>query len=265
MLGSSGFLGRVVTERLRKSRRVVPTHKTRRVFPDSLPYDIFSPGRSPLFSPEITTVVICADFESEAASAVEDALRRLLEQAQGKRVVYLSSDAIFSGERGLYSEDDVPEPRTPYGRNLLACETLVRERGADHLIIRPSYCYGFSHGQLDPRLARTRSALRAGETVSLFEDMYKSPLGVQQLAEAVASLNTSSLTGILHVAGPRMSVLEFHRAGMVALRQDSRKLVGTAMPESADVQRDTSLSASRWRALSGSGGLSVAETLRHET
>ncbi len=262
VIGSSGFLGRMLTDRLQQEQTVVPTHYESQIFPDSLPFDIFSSDLEPVFEQfGIGTVIVCAEFESEGAEAVEDAAQRLFSHCREKRVVYLSSDGIFSGEQGLYSESDLPQPTTHYGKNLAICEALVRASCPDYLVVRPSYIYGFSHGRLDPRLARTRSALEAGETVALFRDMYKSPLGVTQVAEAIASLSKGTLRGTLHVAGPRLSVFAFQQQAMRALGQDTRHLVGSSVPEGSDILRDTSLDASRWRTSSGTRPLSVAETL----
>lgn len=264
MIGSSGFLGRVITERLQAVEHVVPTHFQNPIFADSFRLDLLTDDLEPVFETfSIETVIHCAGIEQQAETgAVERAMRRLLAHCSSKRFVYLSSDAIFAGDRGLYQEDETPEPLTHYGRNLLHCETLVRDHCPDHLILRPSYIYGVSRGELDHRLTRTLNAVRANETVSLFEDMYKSPLGVQQVAEAVAALSRDTVTGTLHVAGPRLSVLEFHREAMRALGYDPLTLVGVAMPIASELQRDTSLDTSKWQRLSGMHVLSVAQTLQ---
>lgn len=262
VIGSSGFLGRVLTDRLRQQQTVIPTHYESPIFPGSLPFDLFSSDPDTLFGKfDIGTVIVCAAFEDEEVDAVKAAAQRLLGYCREKRVVYLSSDGIFSGEQGNYSETDLPRPTTHYGRNLATCEALVRASCPDHLIVRPSYIYGFSHGRLDSRLAPTRSALEAGETVTLYRDMYKSPLGVAQVAEAVASLSMGTLRGTLHVAGARLSVFAFQLQAMRALGQDTRRLLSNSVLEGSKVLRDTSLDALRWQTLSGTQPLSVAQVL----
>ena len=265
VVGSSGFLGRVLVDVLRPSNRVVPTHHSTKVFSDSLPFDLFSGDLEPVFSRQhIDTVIFSAAVETEPTEQVTRAVRRLLGFCEAKRFVYLSSDGIFGGESGRYREDAEVAPRTLYGRNLHFCEALVRHTCQDHCIVRPSYLYGFSHGQLDPRLARTRAALAAGETVTLYSDMYKSPLGVQQVAEAVAWLSRSDFVGTVHVAGPRLSVYDFHTEAMRALGVDTVKLAATPMPVATSgtgLPRDTSLDTSWWQELTGTTPLSVTETL----
>lgn len=245
VVGSSGFLGRVVTEKLQAVAPVLPTHYQNPVFPNSRPFDILRDDPEPLLR-DIETVIFCADVEQSTETfTIERAMTRLLAVCRNKRFIYLSSDAIFAGDRGLYCEDGAPEPVTAYGHTLLLCETLVRTCCLNHLIVRPSYIYGVSRGELDSRLTRTLNAVRAGATVSLFEDMYKSPLGVQQVAEAVVKLSQHPVKGTLHVAGPRLSVLEFHKAALAALGYDTRTLVGVPMPADSPFQRDTSLDTSK--------------------
>lgn len=257
VVGSSGFLRRVLVDVLRPSQWVVPTHHTTKVFPESLPLDLFGSDLEPVFNhPQIGTVVFSAAIETEPTGQVARAMRRLVDLCGAKRFVYLSSDGIFGGEKGRYREAAEVAPRTLYGRNLHLCEEIVRQACKDHCIIRPSYLYGFSHGQLDLRLARTRAALLAGETVTLYDDMYKSPLGVRQVAEAVAWLSRSDFVGTVHVAGPRLSVHKFHTEAMCALGVDTAKLVAAPMLDNA-LPRDTSL----WQDLTGATPLSVTETL----
>ncbi len=272
VIGSSGFLGRVVTERLRRVTSVLPTHCQNPVFPRSRTFDILKDDVSPLLEQTdaentgVESVVFCAGFEQDSdADALEPAMAHLLRACGDRRFVYLSSDAVFTGDRGRYREDETPVPVTAYGRNLLVCETLVRDHCPNHLILRPSYIYGFSRGDLDPRLSRTLSAVRKGNEVRLFADMFKSPLGVLQVAEAVAALSMDAFTGTLHIAGPRLSVLEFHRAALAALGYPDAPLVGVPMPEGSGFQRDTTLDTGAWQRLSGTRVLTVAETLRAHT
>ena len=174
--------------------------------------------------------------------------------------MYLSSDAVFSGEKGRYTERDSPNPITSYGRNLLHFETRIAETCEDYCVVRPSYIYGFSDG-LDARLARTRAALQKGEQFTSFSDMFKSPLGVKQVAEAVVDFSASDFTGVVHVAGERMSVFDFYYRAMKTLGVSADSLKREAMPKDAGLTPDTSLATSLWQRLTGMTPLSIEETL----
>ncbi|MBU0703207.1 MAG: sugar nucleotide-binding protein, partial [Chloroflexi bacterium] len=116
----------------------------------------------------------------------------------GARLIHLSSDVIFDGEKGNYAEEDQPTPLTPYGRSKALAEEEVRASGAEAVIVRTSLIYGWR-----PRLARQVrwivDDLEAGKPVRLFTDELRCPVWVESLAAAVAELAEMEYTGILHV------------------------------------------------------------------
>ena len=260
VIGSSGFVGRTIAEFL--PAETLTTHHHHARFPNSKPYDFFEDAPDFLPPPPATLVFAAAVERAAAEPEVVIAMRRLLSRLEGYRLVYLSSDAVFGGSKGNYLETDRPDPVTPYGKTLVACETLIRSALPDYLIIRPSYVYGFSGNVLDKRLARARADLMAGQSFGAFSDMFKSPLGVTQLAEAVVRLARSSLVGTLHVAGERLSVYDFYTQAMRALGVAAEGLQPEPMPNTPILPRDTSLDSSSWQTWFGLRPLSVAKTLK---
>ena len=240
---------------------LILTHHTHKKFASSVTYDFFAD--TPHFLPdEPSTVIFTSAVEaSEETERVREAMNRLLAFMPRHRFIYLSSDGIFSGSEGHYSEEDEPEPRTLYGRNLLTCESLVRQTLSNYSIIRPSYIYGWVNGRLDDRLSRVREKLSAGESVVGFHDVYKGPLGVKQLSRAVVDVAASTFTGTLHVAGERMSVYDFYLQAMTTLGVDTNNLLAEAAPFSPKLLKDTSLDISKWTKLLGTTPASIRETL----
>jgi len=262
IVGSSGFLGRCLVDRLRPHARVTCTHHHHPAFSHSLGYNFFQDDIRPLIERTgVTTVIFAAMVEREEPESIALAMTLFVRSCHDLRVVYLSSDGIFCGETGLYKEQDTPVPHTRYGHNLLTCETLVKEHCANFCIIRPSYIYGFSQGRLDPRLAHIRQKLLLGERVEMFHNMYKSPLGIEQVADAVITLMRSDYRGIVHVAGERLSTFEFARQAMGALSVESTHLIPCPMPVQSGFLRDTSLDTTLWQALTGTRPLTIRETL----
>jgi dTDP-4-dehydrorhamnose reductase len=245
VIGSSGFLGRCITNQLA-----------------SVKYDFFRDDITKIVDDTNISMVIFAAFvEGKAFDKVQSSMECFLRGCQACRIIYLSSDGIFDGEKGLYSEQDTPIPRTLYGQNLLLCETLIREKCSNYCIIRPNYIYGFSEGQLDKRLTRTRELLSRGDEVELFDDMYKSPLGVSQVAEAIIKLTVSGYNGIVHVAGNRLSVFEFHQQAMEVMGIDTRYLKSCSMPRAVEMLQDTSLDTLLWQRLTGMKAYTIEQTL----
>ncbi len=259
VVGGSGFLGRAVVKRL-WAYTVVATYN-RTTIPSAVRYNFFEDDvRAICDAFGIDTVIFAAAIEKEVSGDFEASVGRFLRGVQDRRLVYLSSDAVFSGEKGLYTERDTPNPVTRYGRNLLHFETRIKEIHPDYCIIRPSYIYGVSDG-LDTRLAGARAALASGREVARFGDMFKSPLGVAQVAEAVVALGLSDFTGVVHVAGERLSNFDFYYRALTALGVNVDALQREKMPKNSSLPRDTSLDTSLWQQLTGMTPLSIEATL----
>ncbi|MBV7333804.1 sugar nucleotide-binding protein [Chloroflexi bacterium TSY] len=264
VIGSSGYLGQMVTKML--GDVAIATHRSAPKFHHSLPYDFYQDATLPLADLEMGSkmvVIFTAAVEmNKPADIVVDGMQRLLNQLRECRFIYLSSDAVFSGEKGNYAEHDSPQPLNDYGRNLVLCEELVQGMISDSCIIRPSYIYGFVGGELDTRLSQTRDKLLHGEIYIAYNDYYKSPLSVHQVADAVVRLAESDYTGPIHVAGPKMSVYEFQRRAMLALNIDISGLQQEPMPNRSGLMRDTSLNSSRWWAIRDAQPITIETALQ---
>lgn len=267
VVGSSGFLGRSVITALRQAG--IGAHGTYRqeVVPDASPFDFWGDDVAPLLTKTgADTVVFCAAVETDTPTAqLAERAERFFRACAGLRVVYGSSDAVFDGLAGNYTETDPPSPTTLYGRNLVAVERIVRERCPDACVIRPSYLYGFSGGALDTRLESVRRRLLAGETVTYAENMFKSPMEVFMAADAVMRLARSSFIGTVHIGGARSSVYGFYRDAMTVLGVPTTTLRADRSPGGAGVPKDTSLHCALMTRLTGVPVLSVRETLGDRT
>jgi len=118
----------------------------------------------------------------------------------GARLIHMSSDALFDGERaGSYSEADEPSPITPYGEAKAAAERLVAEAHPDALIVRTSLIYG---GEAPgPHEQLVLDALAGRADLAFFTDELRCPIAVGDLAEALLELAPAERAGRLHVAG----------------------------------------------------------------
>ncbi len=142
----------------------------------------------------------------------------------GARMVHLSTDVLFDGQKGNYSESDPPSPITPYGRSKADAEALLAHLMPRSVIIRTSLIYGF-----DPVGHHTRwmlGALRQGGSVRLFTDEHRCPIWVETLAAALLELATLDHAGVLHVAGGQ--VLNRYEFGIRLLRFHGADLTGVA-------------------------------------
>ena len=125
---------------------------------------------------------------------------RLIEGAPNARFVFLSSDLVFDGRQGNYSETDIPNPVNVYGRTKLAVEARLN-RYPDALVIRTSLNYGHSvtgDRSFNEEMVR---AWRQNRPVKAFIDEYRCPIPASITAKVVWDLATAPFTGIVHLAG----------------------------------------------------------------
>jgi dTDP-4-dehydrorhamnose reductase len=123
--------------------------------------------------------------------------------------IHISTDAVFDGLEGSYSETDSPNPLSIYAQTKLAGEVAVQEANPDACIARVVF-YGWS-------LSGTRSlsefffnALKAGNPVSGFTDTFFCPLYVEDLSWTLLEMLAEKISGVYHVVGSEcLSKYEF--------------------------------------------------------
>ena len=207
------------------------------------------------------TVIFTAAVETDTSTLeLTERATHFFRACASRRVVYLSSDAIFDGAKGNYRESDLPSPTTLYGKNLMELESLVQGSCKNACVIRPSYLYGFS-AELDPRLSSVRQRLLASQDVYYAQDLFKSPVEITLAAETVTKLALSNITGTVHISGTRTSVYDFYQGAMTVLDVPTETLHADTLPADTAVPRDTSLDATLMTQLTGVPVLSVREAL----
>lgn len=136
------------------------------------------------------------------------------------RLVHMSSDVIFDGEReGYYREEDGPAPISPYGEAKAQAEALVATAHPQAAIVRTSLIYGFT--PLDRTTEFVLEVARGRQQAKLFTDELRCPVYVEDLAAALLELAQLPYGGVLHLAGAELlSRYEFGRLMAMACGVD---------------------------------------------
>ncbi len=134
---------------------------------------------------------------------------------RGVPMVYVSTDMVFDGEQAPYAEEASAEPLSQYGRSKLRGEQAVLQQG--HLVARVALMVGPALGSRQSYYDQLVASLRAGQSVSLFQDEWRGMLSYEDAATALLQLATGGGRGIVHLAGPRLSRLEMGQRLAAAL------------------------------------------------
>jgi dTDP-4-dehydrorhamnose reductase len=144
------------------------------------------------------------------------------------RLVYISTDYVFNGEKGSYKEDDPVFPVNKYAWSKLGGECAARMYD-NSLIIRTTF---------GPNIFPYEKA---------FVDQWTSRESVRVIAGLIAGLIGKDVRGVLHVGGERKTVFEF------AVSQDSgREIMPLSVKEvNFSIPADTSLNCNRYKKIIG--------------
>ncbi len=115
-------------------------------------------------------------------------------------LIHVSSDYVFDGERGPYTEADIPAPINYYGKSKLAGENAVAAAGITSTIVRTNVVYSPTPSRMD-FVHYIISSLDEGKPVRIASDQYSNPTYVEDLAEAILRIAVRKVTGLYHVGG----------------------------------------------------------------
>ena len=115
--------------------------------------------------------------------------------------IFLSTDFVFDGERGMYIEDDIRRPVNYYGRTKMEAEEAVKEYEHDWAIVRTVLVYGKNHSGHNNLLKIVREKLEKGEQYNVFDDQLRTPTYVEDLAKGIVSIIEKKAKGIFHLSG----------------------------------------------------------------
>ena len=124
-------------------------------------------------------------------------------------MVYISTDHLFSGNESLVQEDCPVSPVNVYAETKAEAETCVLDSYAKALIIRTNF-YGWGTSYRHSFSDVVINHLRAGKKISLFKDIYFTPMLVEPFVYTVHELVHKKAKGIFNVVGDdRISKYDF--------------------------------------------------------
>lgn len=116
------------------------------------------------------------------------------------RLVHISTDYVFDGTKGPYTETAVPNPISYYGKSKLAGENVCLAGNTNSVIIRTNVIYGPPRER--PDFVRwVLDSLDSRTPIRVVDDQIGNPTYVDDLAEAIMRLGLSKRTGLYHVGG----------------------------------------------------------------
>ncbi len=170
----------------------------------------------------------------------------------GIKLVHLSTDHLFSGQERLVTEDYPVAPVNVYGKTKAEAEYRVLDSNPEALVIRTNF-YGWGTTYRHSFSDMVIKGLRSNMQMTLFQDVFYTPILIEYAAKVVHDLIDLKVSGIFNVVGDdRISKYEFGLLIAEEFGLDSSKIVSGLLANQLKLTRrpfDMSLSNSKVRNL----------------
>lgn len=129
------------------------------------------------------------EYISEAARAIDT------------HIIHISTDYIFDGKDGPYSENAIPNPLGYYGRTKLASENALRISNTYFTILRTNVLYGIALNSRPDFVRWVVSSLDENRNIRIVNDQINNPTFIDDLVQAINKIIEFKKTGIFNVGG----------------------------------------------------------------
>ena len=160
----------------------------------------------------MTNVDLCED-EKQACDALNvDAVQYLADACEkiDAHLIQISTDFIFDGEDGPYTEQDKPNPLSYYGLSKLKSEQLLQAHSVKWTVLRTIIVFGvgekLSKGNI---VLWAKGALEKGDPLNIIDDQFRAPTLADDLADICILAAKKKAYGIFNASGKDiMSIYE---------------------------------------------------------
>lgn len=188
------------------------------------------------------------------------------------RLIYYSTSKVFSGEKGNYTEEDIPEPTSSYGAAKLRAEALLAET-ENTFVLRLGTIFGFGVDRRNALLPRLLDQMWEGRQGTFINDEYRTFQSVDDVVEASKRLmhGDSDKSGIYHCpGGSKSTYFDFAKAVARVLGRKPESILSTpgealqAAYNTPELRgRDTTLKADRFDRNLGPLGMPLEKSLEN--
>ncbi|MGA8263088.1 MAG: sugar nucleotide-binding protein, partial [Ignavibacteriaceae bacterium] len=140
----------------------------------------------------MTNPILSPDIDPKAIYIVNvNSTKKIAELCNkySAKLIYTSSDLVYAGYRGsMLNEESKLIPVSLYAETKLMGEIKIQETFDNYLNLRIALLYGFGLGKKKNHFEEMYNNLKAGNTVKLFHDQYRTPLSLTEAARIINEL-----------------------------------------------------------------------------
>lgn len=151
----------------------------------------------------MTDVDRCEIEREQAWRLNVDAVKNILIAARSfdTHIVQISTDYVFDGAEGNYTEKSRPNPQSYYGKSKLAAENAILSSGLKSTIVRTQVLYGTGYHVRQNFVSWVLAMLERKQPFRVVTDQVGNPTLADDLAYGILRIAEKRATGIYHVCG----------------------------------------------------------------
>ncbi|MDD5617611.1 MAG: SDR family oxidoreductase [Candidatus Omnitrophica bacterium] len=119
------------------------------------------------------------------------------------KLVYISTDAVFDGNTGMYKESDKTSPLSVYAKTKLEGENIVRAVSTNHMIVR-TCVYGWSLAGTKNFAEWVYCSLKEKRPINMFTDIFFTPILANDLSDMLIKALAKDLRGVYNMTGSQV-------------------------------------------------------------
>lgn len=223
--GASGLVGQAMCSLLQK-KKIKFVGSVKNISESSFSFDVAEMNISckhsckhvlNKFSPDIiintaafTNVDQCEINKEECWMVNVVGVENLVMYCKRKNIhlVHISSDFVFDGLNGHYSENDVCNPINYYGKTKLCSENIIKENISNYTIIRTSMIYDYNNFEKG-FLSWIAKKVKKNQTINVVDDQFRTSTNVHDLVKSIFVIINRKKTGVYHISSDvRLSIYD---------------------------------------------------------
>ncbi|MBC3538430.1 SDR family oxidoreductase [Rufibacter sediminis] len=155
----------------------------------------------------MTNVDDCESQREECWKQNVDAVENLVRASErhGVHLIHVSTDFIFDGENGPYTEEAEGAPVNFYGQSKLAAEELVKNAACKWAILRTVLVFGIVHEYGRSNIVLwVKGSLEQGKQIKVVNDQLRTPTLAEDLAQGCWLAAKHDAQGIFNISGEEL-------------------------------------------------------------
>ena len=213
----------------------------------------------------ITNVDYCEENPTQAMAINGESVNKFLQSFSDTRLIFISSDAVFSDGTHLATEKNEKSPENVYGMSKDLGEKYIQNTGKPHAAIRTTIVGKNINLSYQGFVEWIVNSVKNGKEITLFDDALFTPITIWRLADELEWIMGNDTSGIIHIAGKEpVSKYDFGRKICDGLGLDSSLILCGSIDNvtfKAKRSKDQTMDSSYYQELTGRTLPTTTETV----